>query len=325
MSDPTTAVTAPETVTAADQPSVAGTGAGRVVLIFGATSGIGLAAAARFAQAGDRLVLAARSDETLEDAATTCHREGARAVDTIAVDIVDRVGVDAAVDRTVERHGRLDIVVVSASVMAYGTVESVPPEVFEDVVRVAVFGTANIARAVLPVFRKQGGGTLIVVNSLLGSIAVPNMVAYATSKWGQRALVRTLQQEVRRDKGVRVCLISPGSINTPIYYQAANYVGRRPRPPWPVTKPEKVGENVFRLAERPKQNVSVPVGPFNPVIISGFRLFPFVYDRVVGPVFRVASLGRRDVPPTTGNVEAPSPAGERMHGHWPDPPGRTAP
>jgi short-subunit dehydrogenase len=147
------------------------------------------------------------------------------------------------------------------------------------------------------------------------------MVAYATSKWGQRAVVRTLQQEVRRDKGVHVCLVSPGSINTPIYYQAANYVGRRARPPWPVRKPEKVGEVIFRLAERPRLNVSVPIGPFNPVIISGFRLLPFVYDRIVGPAFRVASLGKRDVAPTTGNVEAPTPAGERMHGHWPDPVG----
>lgn len=294
---------------------------GRVVLILGATSGIGLATALRFARNGDRLVLAARSDDTLADAARQCRTAGAAGVGTLELDMAVQDEVEDAIEHAVDQHQRLDVAVVSAAVMAYGTVETMPPDIFETVVKVAVFGTAHVARAVLPIFRRQGGGTLIVVNSLLGSITVPNMSAYSTSKWGQRALVRTLQQEVRRDKGVRVCLVSPGSVNTPIYYQAANYVGRKPRPPWPVRSPEKVGEAIFRLAERPKQNVSVPVGGTNPVIIGGFRLLPFVYDRIVGPAFRLASLSRRSLEPTTGNVESANPAGERMHGHWPDPPG----
>lgn len=292
---------------------------GRVVVVLGATSGIGLAAARGFAQLGDRLVLNARSADSLESAAQSCTRLGAAQVDTVAGDIADKAQVGKVVSRTLELHGRIDVLVLSAATMAYGTVEAVPDDVFESVVRTAVFGTLHVAQAVLPVFRRQHAGVLIVVNSLLGSITVPTMGAYATSKWGQRGLVRTLQEEVRDERGIKVCLVSPGSINTPIYYQAANFVGRDARPPWPVRAPEKVGEVIVKLADRPQLNVSVPIGPFNPLIISGYRLFPFVYDRIVGRLFRLASLrGRRDT--TSGNVPAPQPQLERMHGRWPEPP-----
>jgi NAD(P)-dependent dehydrogenase (short-subunit alcohol dehydrogenase family) len=202
--------------------------------------------------------------------------------------------------------------------MAYGSVEDVPADVFQRVVDVAVTGTANVARATLRVFRRQGRGTLIVLNSLLGSVTVPRMGAYATAKWGQRAIVRTLQQELRPERGIAVCLVSPGSVNTPIYYQAANYLGRRLRPPRPVRAPDKVGLVIAHLADRPRQHVSVPVGVTNPVLISGFRLVPFAYDRLVGAAFRLLSVTRERADCGAGNVERPRPALERRHGHWPD-------
>jgi short-subunit dehydrogenase len=157
-----------------------------------------------------------------------------------------------------------------------------------------------------------------VINSLLGSVTVPRMGAYATAKWGQRALARTLQQEARDTPGVHVALVSPGAINTPIYYQAANYIGREVRPPWPVRSPEKVAEVVERIIDRPTQHVSVPIGALNPLIITGFRLLPYVYDRIVGPLFRLASVTGRTAGPSPGNVDRPYPDLERVHGRWPD-------
>jgi short-subunit dehydrogenase len=159
----------------------------------------------------------------------------------------------------------------------------------------------------------------IGVNSLLGSVTVPQMGAYATSKWGQRAVLRTLQQETRDVPGVHVCIVSPGSINTPIYYQAANYTGRATRPPWPVLAPERVADTIVRLAERPRPRVSLPVGPSNPVIVAGFRLLPAVYDLLVGPLFKLTALTGKSVAATPGNVAEPTPDQERMHGRWPEP------
>ncbi|MET1071935.1 MAG: SDR family NAD(P)-dependent oxidoreductase [Umezawaea sp.] len=292
---------------------------GRVVVVVGASSGIGLAAAIGFAARGDDLVLVSRSADALKTAEVACRSAGTGGVDTAVEDIRDPAAADRIVARTLELHGRVDVVVHTATVMGYGTVEAMPADVFTAVVDTAVHGTVHLSRAVLPVMRRQHAGTFIGVNSLLGSVTVPQMGAYAASKWGQRAVLRTLQQETRDEPGVHVCIVSPGSINTPIYYQAANYTDRTARPPWPVLSPERAGAAIVRLADRPRRHVSVPVGPGNPLIIAGFRLLPLVYDRIVGPLFRLAALTRVTSGRTSGNVHRPVPEQERVHGNWPKP------
>lgn len=287
------------------------------MLIFGGSSGIGLATALRLAAAGARLVLSSRSAVALDRAARQCREAGAGDVHTVVADVLRADQVEQAVAVATRELGELDAVVYTAAVMAYGAVESVPVDVFATVVDTAVHGTLHVARAVLPVFRHQHRGTLVVVNSLLGAVTVPNMGAYATSKWGQRALVRTLQQELRRVRGVHVCQVSPGSVNTPVYYQAANYLGRQARPPAPVLQPETVARAVVGLFDHPRRNVSVPVGPANPLEVAGFRFVPRLYDTLVGPLFRVGALTRQHLPPTAGNVQRPASDAERVHGRWP--------
>ncbi|MET8849914.1 SDR family NAD(P)-dependent oxidoreductase [Amycolatopsis sp. NPDC004625] len=291
--------------------------AGRVVVVVGASSGIGLASAVAFAGRGDHLVLVSRSSEALESAERACRRAGACTVDTVAEDIGAPAAAGRLVDRVLDRHGRVDVVVHTATVMGYGSVETMPADVFTTVVDTAVHGTLHLARAVLPVMRRRHRGTFIGVNSLLGSVTVPRMGAYATAKWGQRAVLRTLQQETRDEPGVSVCIVSPGSINTPIYDQAANYTGRAVRPPWPVLAPERVAAVITRLADRPRRHVSVPVGPGNPLVVTGFRLLPRLYDRLVGPLLHLAVFTRGRVRPTPGTVHRPAPDRERVHGRWP--------
>lgn len=290
----------------------------RTILIIGGTSGIGLATALRLAAAGDRLTLVARDGAALAEAQDACRREGATDAQTLAADMSVETEVRRVVKTVAEARGQIDAVVHTATVMAYGTVEQMPADVFTTVVDTAVRGTLYLAQAVLPQFRRQGHGTLVIVNSLLGSITVPAMGAYATAKWGQRAIARTLQQEVRGERDVHVCIVSPGSTNTPIYYQAANYLSRQARPPIPVLQPERVAKAVADLTVRPRRHVSVPVGPPNPIIITGYRLLPFLFDRLVGPLFRLGALTRTEQPPTDGNVRRPNRSDERVFGRWPD-------
>lgn len=293
-------------------PSQAPGPAAPVVLVVGATSGIGLATARLLAERGWPVVVSARDADRCAEVAASLPGDAAG----IACDLADEESVADLVEQVVARHGRLDGVVLTAQVMAYGRVEQVPPAVFERVVDVAVLGVVHVARAVLPRFRAQaGGGRLVVVGSLLGEIAVPSLSAYCTAKWGQQGLVRALQLETRRDRDVEVSLVLPGAVDTPIYHQAATWAGSPGSAPPPVVTPERVARACVAALQRPRR--AVHVGPANLLTVAGFRLAPAVYDRLVGPlVDRTALRGPRGTPATEGNVVAPRPEREGLRGGW---------
>jgi NAD(P)-dependent dehydrogenase (short-subunit alcohol dehydrogenase family) len=295
-------------------PTPSDPGPPQTVLITGASSGIGRATAVEAAGRGDRLVLVARDGSSLEEAAAEARAAGAADVLVCPADVTDETAIEAAVRATVERFGRLDAVVHAAQTMAYGRIEDVPREVYEAVVDTAVHGTANVARVVLPVFRRQGGGHLVVVNSLLGSISAPLMGSYVTAKWGQLGLVRVLQQETRDVPGISISVVAPGGVDTPIYFQGATWMGSTGRPPPPVYSPQRVARIVVSTLDRPRRMVQA--GLFNPLITAGFRFLPGVYDRLVGPLLQRLAVADDEVPPTEGNVFASRPAGNATEGRW---------
>lgn len=292
------------------QPRPTPSTASRAVVVVGATSGIGLAVARQLAAGGDRLVLVARDAGRLSAVAA----ELGGLVVTAPADLTDADQVEAALAACVAAYGRVDAVVTTAQPMAYGTVEEVPPAVLRQMTDVAVTGTAHLARAALPRFREQGGGTLVVVNSLLAEIAVPSMGAYCAAKAGQLALVRSLQLEVGRRSGVHVSLVLPGAIDTPIYHQAATYAGSRGSAPPPVVSPESVAEAVVRCLDHPRRLVHV--GPVNRLAVTGYRFAPFVYDRLAPWLVRTVVLRGPAVAAYDGNVFAPTPEGEGLRGGW---------
>lgn len=259
----------------------------RVVLVTGASSGIGEAAAHVAARRGDHVVLLARGRRALERVARDCVRLGAASAAVEPTDVSVDAEVSAAVSATMARHGRIDTVVGSAGVVAYGRVEEVPVEVFDQVVATNLLGSVNLARHVLPVLRAQGTGSLVMVGSLIGHIAVPDMASYVLSKWGVRALARQLRVDNRDRPGVRIDYVAPGGVDTPIYRQAATYGGAVGRPPFPVTTPERVAARVMAVADG--RRGSGQVGIANQVIRFGFTAVPWAYDRLVGPLFAVAA------------------------------------
>jgi NAD(P)-dependent dehydrogenase (short-subunit alcohol dehydrogenase family) len=284
-----------------------------VVVVTGASSGIGRATAVACARRGDRVVLAGRAEESLRAAEAECVAAGGTTL-AVPTDVTDGAAVDALLAAAVARFGRVDAVVHAAAVLAYGRFETVPAAVFDRVVTTLVLGTANVARAALARFAAQGGGHLVLVGSLLGTIAAPYMSSYVTGKWAVHGLARTLRIEARRTPGVEVSLVSPGAVDTPVYAQAASYAGRAGRPPPPVDRPEKVARVIVRTLDRPRRAVSV--GPANGLILAGFRTLPPVYDALVLPLMGVFGLSRRRVEPHTGNVFAPRPAADAPSGRW---------
>jgi NAD(P)-dependent dehydrogenase (short-subunit alcohol dehydrogenase family) len=279
-----------------------------VVLVTGATGGIGAATVRAYARRGARLVLLARSTHRLETlradvAALSPPGQSARALVTVA-DIADADAVDAAFAAAVERFGRVDVVVHAAAVVAYGRFDEVPLDVWDRIVDVNIKGTSNVARAALRQFREQDGGSLVLVGTVLSMATVPFMGSYVTTKWHNRALVHVLQQEARETPGVHVGIVHPGAIRTPIYSLAANYAGRIGRPVPPVYSPEAVVRAILDVVDGRRRMRSVSAA--NPVIALGFTLAPRLYDMLVGPLMQLAGLSRRKVGAHPGNVFAPS-------------------
>lgn len=287
----------------------------RVALVTGASSGIGLATAVELAGQGTHLVLLARAEGPLADAAARCRATGAASVTTHAVDVRDASAVQRAVDQVHRQHASLDVVVQSAGVAAYGRFEEVPVEVFDGVLATNVLGSANVVRAVLPRMRDQDHGTIVLLGSVIGTIAAPLMSPYVVGKWAIRALARQLQLENRDRKGVHITLVTPGSVDTPIYLKSANYMGRVGRPPPPSYAPQTVARAIVAALDRPPRVLGV--GGTNPVMTLGFVLLPRLYDLLVGPLFAFAGRERRTSEPTAGNVLAAQPHLDALRGRHP--------
>jgi len=284
-----------------------------VVVVTGASSGIGRATALKLAGSRADLVLAARSATSLEEVANECRALGAEVLPVVA-DVIHEADVERVLEAATSRFGGVDGWVHTAAVMAYGRFEDVPSETFRRVVDTNVHGSVHAARTALRQFREQGYGTLVLTGSLLGEIATPYMSSYVTSKWAVRGFARVLAIEARDIPDVHVCVISPGGVDTPVYLQAANYAGLVGRPPPPVDSPEKIARAVVRTLEDHRPRRSVGVG--NLVTRAGFTLLPPVFDVLVGPLTRAGGLSRQRVEPHDGNVFEAQPRGDALHGQW---------
>jgi short-subunit dehydrogenase len=272
----------------------------RVIVIVGASSGIGRATAHQLAAAGEHLVLCSRGKPALDATAEECRAAGAASVAVLPVDVTDGAAVADVIASVVQEHGRIDAVIHSAGVVAYGRFEEIPAEVFDGVVNINLHGAANVAREVLPILRSQREGSLVLVGSVIGNIAAPTMTPYAVSKYAVRSLGRQLALENRDLPDVHISVVSPGSVDTPIYKQAANFSRHAGRPPAPVGSADSVARAIVKTLDQPRDRVSV--GLANPLMRAGFSLLPRAFDAMVGPLFSLAAAKPGNQSPTTGNV-----------------------
>ncbi|GAA1889812.1 SDR family NAD(P)-dependent oxidoreductase [Lapillicoccus jejuensis] len=292
-----------------------------VVVVTGASSGIGLETVALLRARGDHVVLASRSPEALRAAVAGTTPTGPTPDGTVPgrvlvvpTDVGDRDAVEALFAAARAELGRVDAVVHAAAVLAYGRFDDVPADVYDRALQTTLIGTANVARCALAEFGPRERGSLVVVGSLLGKIATPLMSSYVTAKWGVHGLVRCLQLEARSTPGIEVSLVSPGGVDTPIYHLAGTYVGRHGKPPPPVVPAAKVARAVVRCLDHPRRDVNADLGPANAVTVLGFRAMPAVFDLLVGPLLRWTGFGAAAPEPTPGNVTGPRPLLEASSG-----------
>jgi short-subunit dehydrogenase len=272
-----------------------------VVVITGASSGIGRCAAIGFARCGSRLILAARSVDALRDSAAAFESEGAQAM-VVAADVRDETAVQELARAAVEHFGRIDVWVNNAGVIAYGPFEQVPAELFRAVIDTNLMGQVHGSRADVAQFRRQGHGRLINMASVWARVTTPDVSAYVTSKFAVRAFSECLRQELADAPGIHVTTLLPQAVDTPIFANAANYSGRRPRPIPPLLSAEEVADGVLRCARDPQREITYRyVGR---AVESLHSLWPGLYERLVPPAFSAGNYGTDRAPDTSGNVLA---------------------
>jgi len=283
-----------------------------VVVITGASSGIGRAAAHRFARRGASLVLAARGVDALEDVVRECVALGARAV-AVPTDVSEPSQVAALAEAAIARFGRIDVWVGNASVFAYGAFEDTPPEVFRQQLETNFFGQIEGVRAVLPVFHRQGGGTLIFVASIYGRVTSPYASGYVASKHALMGFSEVLRQELR-GSGIDVCTVLPATIDTPIYQNSANYTGHPVHPLPPIVSPKRVASAIVRLARRPRR--AAVVGRLQGLLVPMHEFTPGLYHATVRPAMDLLALRRGEAAPSAGNVFEPQQQNSAVTGGW---------
>jgi NAD(P)-dependent dehydrogenase (short-subunit alcohol dehydrogenase family) len=294
---------------------------GAVVVVTGASSGIGRATGRVFAERGARVVVAARRVDALEDLARECRAAGGQAL-AVPTDTTDEAAVAELARRAVERFGRIDVWVNNAGVYLLGLLEATPPEAFRRVLETNFFGYVNGARAVLPHFRNQGHGVLINNASVYSHLGAPWLTAYVSSKFAVRGFSEGLRQELADLPDVHVCIISPSPIDTPIFASTANYSGRAVKAPPPTYPPEQVARAILASALHPKRERIVG-GAGRLVTVAeavGPRRFEGVNRRYVNRL----QFAAEPAPATDGNLYAPVSDGRAaVHGGWrrrPNPP-----
>jgi short-subunit dehydrogenase len=276
---------------------------GSVVVIVGASSGIGRAAALAFAGEGAHLVLAARHATALEDVRDECAELGAQAI-AVSTDMTDDLEVANLQRAAVERFSKIDVWVNDAAVYMVGRFEDTPPEAFKAVLDTNVMGVVIGAQAAIARFRVQGHGTLINVGSLAGRVPYALASAYCASKHAVIALSSILRQELY-GSGIDVCLVTPATVDTPLFQHAANFSGHEIVPMRPVYRPERVAAAIVACAKRPRREVVVG---FAPRLSRLFRLVaPALFERGRARAALAHHLGPSPRDDDMGNVPSPRP------------------
>ncbi len=228
----------------------------QVIVLVGASSGMGLATAKEAARRGAKVVLAARNGGDVEKAAEEIRRNGGDAIG-VPTDLTDYAQVENLARRTVEQYGRVDTWVTLPGTSVYGMFEEIPMDDVRQTMEVIFFGQLNAARIAVPLL-EQTGGALICVGSTLSKRGIPLQTAYCAAKHALKGWIDGYRVELmNRKSNVRLTLVMPSSINTPLFNKAKTLMGVMPMPIAPIYEPELAAKGILRAAEGNERDVFI--------------------------------------------------------------------
>jgi short-subunit dehydrogenase len=249
----------------------------QVVVITGASQGIGRETALEMGRAGASLVLAARNEEALNELKAEVERIGGQA-EVVPTDVADFSQVERLGARAVERFGHIDTWVNNAAVSIYATVEDLQPDEMERLVAVNLLGQMFGSKVAVRHMKPRRSGTIINIGSALSERAIPLQAAYVATKHGVQGFSEALRLELQHEEaGIEVVVILPSSINTPLFNFARSKLGVKPMPVPPVYEPRVVARAICHAAAHGGREIVA--GGWGKALILAQRLSPSLLDR----------------------------------------------
>jgi len=295
----------------------------RVVVITGASAGVGRAAALEFAATGARVALLARDPMALEDTRSQIEEHGGTALG-IPVDVADAEAVFSAARQIEDTFGPIDVWVNNAMTTVFATVESLSPEEVRRVNDVTYLGTVHGTMAALRSMQARGRGTIIQVSSGLAYRPIPLQAAYCAAKHAARAFTEALRCELlHQGSAIRLGSVVLPGMNTPQFDWARTHQRHKPRPVAPVYQPDVAARAIVSAARRPQREYFV--GYQTPLLTMGAALMPNVLDRyLASTAVSGQDSGIPAGPNRQHNLFAPVPGRHSTRGTFSDESGRDA-
>lgn len=285
----------------------------QVIVITGASSGIGLCTALLAAERGARLVLVARSANTLSDLVAQIRGIGGEAIDVVA-DVGERDEVLAVAQAAIRQFGRIDTWINDAGVSIYGRLDEVSELDSRRLFDTNFWGVVNGSLVALP-HLKARGGALINVGSEVSEAAMPLQGMYVASKHAVKGFTDALRIEIEKvdEAPVSITLIQPTAVNTPYPQHAKNYMDREPKLPDPQIDPRQVAEAILEAATQGGRDVKV--GSMSVLNTTVSKLMPSLGDRLAA---KQVDRQQEDAPPRRpeGTLYEPGVTGA-IYGHAP--------
>lgn len=250
----------------------------KVVVITGASSGIGAEMARLLAKYGAIPILTARSEDKLREVAATL--DGAHGIEVM--DVASDESVQRAMTAIKEKYGRIDILINNAGYGLFESFDRMELQAFREMMEVNYFGIIRCIQAVLPDMVKRREGHIINIASMAGKIGSPKSAAYSATKHAVLGMTNSLRHEVRK-QGVTISSINPGPIRTAFFDKAdpsGDYLSRLPR--WFILEPEKVAHAVLKVIRTKRTELDLPWTAGFSVKLAG--LLPRLSDRIAGSV-----------------------------------------
>lgn len=251
----------------------------RVVVVTGASAGVGRATAIAFARQGCKVALLARGEQGLEGARRDVEAAGGQAL-TIVCDVAEHEQVDAAAARVERELGPIDVWVNNAMATIFAPLEQVSPQDFERATRVTYLGAVWGTMAALQRMKPRNAGTIVQVGSALAYRSIPLQAAYCGAKSAMRGFTDALRCELLHDNSnVHLTMVQLAAFNTPQFEWGRTTFERRPQPVPPIYQPEVAADAIVWASAHKRREVWVGSTTFKAIVAH--RLFPGLMDRMM--------------------------------------------